>query len=188
MPKNSSNKEKTIKSSMRLMNSDFWTIDNFSLYMNYSGLAQLPDGFILDDFRDYFDQFLEEIDLNEEYYYSPSLFAHHYYGTADLDFLVLYFAKIPTMFEFNQPRIKVLPITALTDLNKLAVEYKQIVKSSKANPKEYLPFDELSESIKGYIEEYQSISGNYGFFIKNKGKESVNITFKDGSISGEIKK
>jgi len=151
MPKNGSNIEKTIKNKMRLMAGDFWTVDNISLYSNYLDIAILPDGFILDSYKDYFEQYLEEIELKEEFHYSPTLFSEIYYGTPDLDFLVLYFAGIPSLFEFDSNKIKVLPITILTDLNKLIVVYKNTVKESKVNPTEYQQFDDIGR-IRGYIE------------------------------------
>ena len=146
MPKNNSNREKTFKNKMRAMPGDFWVIDNISLYSNYLDMAVLPDGFILDDYKDHFDQFVEEIELDEKYYYTPSLFAHEYYGAAELDFLVLYFANMSTLFDFKTKTIKVLPITSLTDLNRLIVEYKAQVKDSKANPTPYEIFDPIKYS------------------------------------------
>ena len=117
--KSISSYEKTLKNKMRAMTGDFWVIDNISLYSNYLDIAILPDGFILDDYKDHFDQFLEEIELDEKYHYTPTLFAHDYYGAAELDFLVLYFADMSTLFDFKTKTIKVLPITSLTDLNRL---------------------------------------------------------------------
>jgi hypothetical protein len=151
MPKNQSNREKTIKSTMRALPGDFWSIDNISLYGNYNNIAMIPDGFILDNFRDHFEQYLEVIELKEEFFYSPTLFSEFYYGTPDLDFLVLYFAKIPTLFEFNKSRITVLPITALTDLNKVIIAYKNEVRNSKSNPTLYEPFSKIDSILEGYI-------------------------------------
>jgi len=149
--KNQSNNEKTIKTTLRVMPSDFWTVDSVSLYCNYNNLIILPDGFILDEYRDHFENFLEEIDLDEQFHYSPSLFSQVYYGTPDLDFLVLYFAKIPTLFEFNQPKIKVLPLTALLDLNKLIVESKKLIRESKKDPTVYTDLEKIVLPKKGYI-------------------------------------
>ena len=146
MPKNNSNTEKTFKGKMRAMTGDFWIIDNISMYSNYLDIAMLPDGFILDDYKDYFDQFVEEITLDEKYYYTPTLFANDYYGTSELDFLVLYFANMSSLFDFKTTTIKVLPITSLTDLNKLIVEYKTQVKNSKAYPTKYVEFDAIEYS------------------------------------------
>lgn len=64
----------------------------------------------------------------------------------------MYFAKIPTLFDFNTDTIRVLPVTLLTDLNKLMVEYRQIVRDSKVNPIKYEQFDEISASLRGFIE------------------------------------
>ena len=152
MPRNNSNKEKTFKNKMRAMPGDFWTIDQISLYSNYLGIAILPDGFILDEYRDYFEQFLEEIPLDERYHYSPTLFAYEYYGAAELDFLVLYFANMSTVFDFNTKTIKVLPPTLLVDLNRLIIKYKKEVQNSKINPTKYTGFDAIKSNEKGFIE------------------------------------
>jgi hypothetical protein len=151
MPRNGSNLEKTIKNRMRAMTGDFWVIDSVSLYSNYLDIAILPDGFILDDYRDHFEQYLEEIELKEEFHYSPTLFSEAFYGTPDLGFLVLYFANMTSLFEFNTETIKFLPITALTDLNKLIVEYRGAVRNSKANPTKYEKFDDINQNVRGYI-------------------------------------
>jgi hypothetical protein len=149
--RNQSNNEKTVKNTLRIMPADFWTVDNVSMYCNYLDQTILPDGFILDEYRDYFEQFLEEVDVPEAYHYSPSLFAEALYGTPDLDFLVLYFAKIPTLFEFNEPRIKILPVTSLMDINKLIVEYRTQVKASKTNPTTYTKLEDISLPKKAYL-------------------------------------
>jgi hypothetical protein len=149
--RNQSNREKTIKSTLRLMPADTWTIDNFTLLCSYKGQMILPEGFILDDYRDYFEQFLEEVDLPEEYYYSPTRFAESLYGTPDLDFLVLYFAKILTLFDFNKPRIFVLPATSLSDLNKLLVDRRSEVRSARANPREYTELEEIQIPKRGFL-------------------------------------
>jgi hypothetical protein len=83
--RNPSNSEKTIKGTLRMLPTDTWSIDSVSLYCNYDDLFVLPDGFILDPYRDYFENFLEEIEVKEEFFYSPSLFSQVYYGTPDLD-------------------------------------------------------------------------------------------------------
>ena len=151
MPRNNSNKEKTFKNKMRAMPGDFWVIDNISLYSNYLDIAILPDGLILDDYRDYFEQFLETIELDEKYHYTPTLFDYDYYGAAELDFLVLYFANMSSLFEFNTKTISVLPPTSLVDLNKLVVEYKNDVKNSKLNPIKYEEFPSIEINKKGFI-------------------------------------
>jgi hypothetical protein len=149
--KNQSNNERTVKSTLRVIPADFWIIDNVTTFCNYKGSVVLPDGFILDEFRDYFENFLEDVDVPESFYYSPTLFSEVQYGTPDLDFLVLYFAKIPSMFEFNQPKIKFLPLTSLLDLNKLIVEYRTKVQSLKKNPTEYPEISEIELPRRGFL-------------------------------------
>ena len=118
--------------------SDVWQIDNMELFCRYKNNV-FPIANILDDYRDYFEQdgFLEEISLDKKYYYSPARFAEDYYGTPDLDFLVMYFAKVTSLFEFNRKTIKVLSPERLRDVNRLIVKYKDVVKQSKENPTQY---------------------------------------------------
>jgi hypothetical protein len=122
------------------------------LHCNYLNAVVLPDGFILDEYRDYFENFLIDISVPEEYYYSPTLFAENQYGTPDLDFLVLYFAKMTSLFEFNKPVIKFLPVTSLSDLNKLIVQNRVNVRNSKADPVLYGRLENIKLPIKGYLE------------------------------------
>jgi len=151
MAKNKSNQEKTIKTEMQMMKSDLWTIDSMSLYSNYLGQVILPNGLILDEYRDYFENLLETIELDERYYYSPTLFAEDYYGTPDLDFLVLYFAKMKSLFEFNTETISVLPNSSLVDINKLIVNCKDDVTSSRNSPDVYEKFDDIKPTSKSYL-------------------------------------
>ena len=60
-----------------------------------------------------------EMEVPKKFYYQPAAFAENYYGTADLDFLVLYFAKMTSLFEFTKPKIKVLPSSRLLEINRL---------------------------------------------------------------------
>jgi hypothetical protein len=150
--RNQSNNEKTLKSTLLTMQNDFWTIDNVSMYCNYLNRVILPDGFILDEYRDYFENFLIEVNVSEEYYYSPSLFSEVQYGTPDLDFLIMYFAKMSSLFEFNQPKIKILPLSSLTDLNKLIVQNKFNIRQSRTNPTTYNKLAKINIPERGYIE------------------------------------
>lgn len=138
MASNISNNEKTLKTMFQVMDSDNWSIDRFILYSNYNGNVMIT-GNILDNYRDYFEQFLITVDLDRKFYYQPMAFSNYYYGTPDLDFLVLYFASIPTLFEFNKEKIKILPKTKLEDIIRLANFYKENVEESRVNPTKYLP-------------------------------------------------
>ena len=166
--KNQSNSLTTVKSVLRTLPSDYWTIDNFSLYCNYDNILIIPDGLLLDEYRDYFDNLLIDVDVDPRFFYSPSGLSQHYYGTPDLDFLILYFAKIPTLFEFNHSTIKMLPVTALSDLNKLIVEHKEDIRKSNENPVLYRKLDDIEVSAKIYKE---SISGDIKTSEKNSNQD-----------------
>lgn len=134
MATNQSSREKTVKSMFQLLKNDVWTIDRTLLYSYYDKSNIYVVGNILDNYRDYFDQFLEEVELPERFYYQPAAFSEYLYGTPDLDFLILYFARIATMLDFKKPKIMVLPRTRLTEINKLMTEYKNVVDNSYNNP------------------------------------------------------
>lgn len=139
MVSNISNNENTLKSMLSVMNSDNYTIDKSILYCTYKNkdnIYQYTN--ILDNYRDYFEQYLVEMEVPKKFYYQPAAFAENYYGTADLDFLVLYFAKMTSLFEFTKPKIKVLPSSRLLEINRLFTEYKDEVKDSYNNPDEYV--------------------------------------------------
>ncbi len=138
MATNNSYKQPTLMTQIEQIPSDVWQIDNMELFCQYKNNV-FPIANILDDYRDYFeqDEFLEEIQLDKKYYYAPARFAEDYYGTPDLDFLVMYFAKVTSLFEFNRKTIKVLSPERLRDVNRLIVKYKDVVKQSKENPTQY---------------------------------------------------
>lgn len=120
------------------LSTDTFCVDNLILYMNYLDIAQLPTGYILDDYREYFDALLIETDVPSEFFYAPSAYSKFLYGSPELDFLVLYFAKIQTALEFNREKIKILPPERLNDVNQLILQYKDKVIESKENPVTYL--------------------------------------------------
>lgn len=144
MAKNISTEKKTLKEELATASNDIWCADRFMLYGNYLDKIILPDGNILDGFYDYFSNFLEEVELPERFYYQPAAFSENYYGTPDLDFLVLYFSQIPTLFEFNKKKIKVLPVTKLNELNQIAINYKLKVKNSYENPIKYTEIEAVT--------------------------------------------
>lgn len=136
--KNVSTKEKTIRGMAALFDSDAYVIDKCIMYGNYDGDFDVVVSNILDLYKPYFDMFLDEIEIDKKYFYQPAAFAEHYYGTPDLDFLVLYFAGMKSLFEFTREKIKVLPPTRLLDINRIFVEYKSAIKESYNNPTQYI--------------------------------------------------
>ena len=132
---NSSSKEKTIKNMFALLDNDNYTIDKTLLYCDYNETGfQIEFSNIMNNYRDYFEQYLEEMEIPERFFYQPAAFSENYYGTPDLDFVVLYFAKMKSLFEFTKKKIKVLPKSRLLELNRLFIEYKEEVKDSYENP------------------------------------------------------
>lgn len=131
---NVSSNEKTLKNMLTVIPDDNYTIDKTLLYCKYESDTQVELGNILDIYRDYFEKFLITMDIPEKFYYQPAAFSENYYGTPDLDFVVLYFANMTSLFEFNKPKIKVLDKTRLLELNRLFVAYNNQVTDSYNNP------------------------------------------------------
>jgi len=144
MAKNISSDATTINRMLASMSNDIWTIDRTVYYINYNNKSIIQNGSILDDYGDYFEQFTETVEVPERFFYSPSYFSEFMYGTPDLDFLVLYFAKMTTLFEFNQSKIKFLPKSRLIELNQLMNFKKKDVEKSYSNPEEVLEMDEVN--------------------------------------------
>jgi hypothetical protein len=151
MVSNVSSNEKTVKLTLQSASSDSWSIDHLITFGNYLGKSIMPNGIILDDFLDYFDQYLVDVDVDEKFYYQPAAFSNYYYGTPDLDFLIMYFARISTMFDFNQPKIRILPLSRLKDINQLMVAYKKTVEDSAENPESYTKIQDVEVSKKAYL-------------------------------------
>ena len=151
MATNISSKAQTLQEEIAAMGSDTWSAGKFILYGDYLGESVVPDGNVLDDYYDYFQQYLVEEDLPEEFHYKPAMFAYNRYGVAELDFLVMYFAQIPSVLEFNKKKIKVLPIQYLFEINEIAIKYKKKVTDSYNNPTKYEVMDSLSDYKKNYL-------------------------------------
>ena len=140
MATNSSEKQKTLYDMFQRFPSDIWTLDNLQTYCNYNNISIMPLNYILDDYKDYFEVngFLKEVELPKKYWYSPAMFAYDTYGTADLDFMVLYFAKKTSIFEFNTKKIQILDPERIKDINRIIVANKEFIKENKKNPPKYI--------------------------------------------------
>lgn len=148
MAKNISNDSKTIKTTLSSISSDIWNISRTCFYGNYNDQGIVINGSILENYKDYFDKKLVETDVDEKFFYSPSYFSEHYYGTPDLDFLIMYFAGVTSLFQFNKKRIKVLPKTALLELSQLMLANEEKVSASYNKPDSYIKMDEIDEKSK----------------------------------------
>ena len=139
MATNHSNKASSVYEEFQSLSNDTWSLDNLLMFCNYQKMSVLPDFSILDEYSDYLYQedFIETVELDEKYYYSPQAFAEDYYGTADLDFLVLYFARIDSIFSFNRKKITVLKRERLADINRIIVKNKERIKENRSNPTLY---------------------------------------------------
>ena len=135
--RNLSSSATTVKSQYNLLSADSWNIDRTLMYCNYDNAAIIQDEIILDKYMSYFSTTLIEVDVDEKYYYSPHLFASDYYGDPGLYFIVLYFANMTSIFDFNKPKITVLPYERINDLNKLFSKYRKEVDANKKNPPLY---------------------------------------------------
>lgn len=140
MPTNQSEKAKTLYDMFQSLPTDLWALDNLQTYCNYDDMSILPLATVLDDYIDYFEVngFLKEVDLPKKYWYSPAAFALDTYGTSDLDFMVLYFAKKTSLFEFNTKKIRILDPEHIKDINRIIVANKDYIKENITNPPVFL--------------------------------------------------
>lgn len=134
---NVSNKESTVKKQFSAMESDNWSLRRTEIFIRYQTNTVIPYESILDNYRDYLDKYLVTVTLERKYWLQPAAFADHYYGDPGLDWMVLYFAKIPTLFEFNKKTIKVLPLTKMAEVNQILVKKRDDVNKSNSDPKTY---------------------------------------------------
>jgi hypothetical protein len=155
MVKNASNKTTTIVDMMTAMNtSDLVQDVNFFMKCKYLQSMEVYYNNIISDYRDYFDELLEEIDLDPKYHYQPMKFAEDTYGTPDLYFMVLYFANLTSLLDFNVPKIKILPASKIDIFLKLLTKYKNDIKANRESPDVFNQLPKLSEGVqKAVIEQ-----------------------------------
>lgn len=134
---NTSERAQTIKDMYNLLPSDAWSIDKALYYCVYENASVVQLKLLLDTYYSYFSQYLVEVNVDEKYFYCPQMFAKDYYGDAGLDFLVLYFAKMTTNFDFTKKKIKILDYAKLKEINQLFTKYKTQIENSKSNPPAY---------------------------------------------------
>ncbi len=146
MVKNASESCTTVKEMYDKMPSDVWSIERGLYRCAYEDASVVQYTMLLDKYQNYLSQYLVEVDVDPKYYYCPSMFAEDYYGDPGLDYLVLYFANITTLFDFDKPKIKVLDAKNIRDINSIYTRYKEDIRDSKSNPPSYTTADAESES------------------------------------------
>lgn len=137
MAKNASESETAVKEMYDKLPNDMWSIERGLHRCVYESASIVQLYTILDRYQSYLSQYLVEVDVDSKYYYSPSMFAEDYYGDPGLDYLVMYFANITTMFDFDKPKIKVLDAKRIRDINKLYTHYRTEIQENEKNPPDY---------------------------------------------------
>lgn len=157
MVKNNADNENSIKNAIEQSKFDTWNDRSMYTYCNYRDKMIVQEKFILEDYKNAFLDELEEIELPKEYWYQPAAFANYYYGTPELDFLVLYFAGIETMLDFNKEKIKVLPVHLVRTLLTIIEKHKDDVERSIQNPPTY--YDTTLYRLTGKVQRNIIING-----------------------------
>lgn len=137
MYKNTSNDTRTVREKYLLSQTDNWILDKVMKYVKYQPQLILPYENILDKYADYFEKYLIEVNIDSKYFKRPSMYAEYYYGDPSMDWLILYFAKIPSLFQFTKRKIKILPVDKLADLNQVFLSNKSDIEANHSNPLEY---------------------------------------------------
>ena len=133
MIKNISTEQKTLKLQYLNFLNDNYSDLSTNMYCLYKDTI-LPYKNILNDYFDYFEQYLEDYELDRKYHYQPAAFANMYYGDPGLDFIVMYFAGITTLYDFDRKKIKVLPLKYMDILNKVIVHHKDSIRENRTSP------------------------------------------------------
>ena len=132
-----------------------FSLGNLSTFLLYDNEYIISKPYILMDYLPFFKQYSIRIELEQKYHQKPNLFAYDYYGSSELEWLVLFISGIGSPIDFNTNHIDVLPVNILTDINKLIVISKDEVNNSKYNPvKIERPLIDLSKQEYMYNNEF----------------------------------
>lgn len=134
---NKSTEATTLIGEYNQLNSDNWTLDRVLTYVKYQSNLVVPYENILDNYNDYFDKYLIEVEIDSKYFYKPTMYAYYYYGDASFWWILLYYSKIPTALDFNKKKIKILPKDKLKDLNQIFINYKEYINEVNNTPLEF---------------------------------------------------
>lgn len=133
----STDKAKTIRSAITSSSNLKWDVNSFLLYCNYKDTGFLPDVCTLDNYRDVLMEMCTYIPLEEKYHYKPQLFALDYYGSSNMDFVVLYFSGLYSATEFATDKIRVMPPEHLRYLSEIITLHEQDIKENRVSPVRY---------------------------------------------------
>ena len=78
MISNPADQAQTIKQAVELSQNYLWDIKNFYTYCSINGIVTTNE-FILDNYKDIFEQVLIEKELKPEHYFNPGLLAYELY-------------------------------------------------------------------------------------------------------------
>jgi hypothetical protein len=143
-----------------------FNISNLSTYTVYNDSILVAKPTILNHFLPFFKSYSIKMKIDEKYYQKPNLFALDYYGSSELEWLVLYVSGISHPIDFNHSIIDVLPVSMLNDLNKLVTLYKKEVQESRNKPEAYTSSTiDLTRQV-GFIEERYIYKNDKNLFDK----------------------
>jgi hypothetical protein len=163
MVTNKSNSTKTINEYILQKNIDIWSLDRLTKYINYKNQIYVPNYTLLDKYYSFFENVLIDVPLESKYYYSPTLFSEDYYGTPDLAFLILYFSKTFSLFNFNKPVIKMLPQSYLNEINKLMINSEKEISENRNNTPVYNEMTPIRNIDKVFDSTAYKYIGSYSY-------------------------
>lgn len=89
-------------------------------YTNSSESIRMPLNSIIAKYKDYFDKYIDEVELTEEeqliYRYSPKKFSQDMYGTIEYWSIILYINECHSIMDFQPVKVKYVVPQSITDL------------------------------------------------------------------------
>lgn len=110
----------TIEQFIEIGSSDLMKYENLTLYDKSSEGNVIPSYNILNDYIDELKELCQNTLMSNEEFarfkYKPKLLSYEVYGSQELYFIILMLNGIPSIKEFNKPRLKMLSPKILNDV------------------------------------------------------------------------
>lgn len=114
-----SSKFATLEESIAHSKDNPFISSNFNTKLEVGNYTIIDPNSALKQFIDAYSDLMQDVILKDDEFYSPEKVALRLYGSNDFWFILMIINKIPTIFEFNVPVIKALPVNLLYKIETL---------------------------------------------------------------------
>ena len=122
---------------LKISNASFYLKDKLTIAD--SDNIKINFEYLLSNYRSAIEQYIKEYTLDDEqkqdYFYQPKKLSNDLYGTIELAPLIMRINHIPSVIEFNKPRLKLFTPAIIDFLNEVLIKEKTRISQNNKDMK-----------------------------------------------------